>query len=83
MIDDRTVLIGSYNLDPRSANLNAEVMCIASDGAAADAVLSSIARHVDHAWKVAKRERRLFAPRAWRMRAWAARLLLPLVENQL
>src|SRR6185369_10720173 len=31
VIDGRTVMIGSYNVDPRSQNLNAEAMCIADD----------------------------------------------------
>lgn len=28
VVDDKTVLIGTYNIDPRSANLNSELMVI-------------------------------------------------------
>jgi cardiolipin synthase C len=84
VIDGRTVLVGSYNLDPRSESLNAEVMCIATDADVAREVLASVERHVDNAWVVASRERTWLAPRAWRMRAWAARVfVLPLIERQL
>jgi putative cardiolipin synthase len=82
VIDGRTVFVGSYNLDPRSQNLNAEVMCIAEDEEAAREVTASIDRHLENAWIVAARTR-AHAPRAWRMRAWAARLFLPLFERQL
>ena len=85
VIDGRTVLIGSYNLDPRSQNLNAETMCgVDSEEVAADA-LASIAGHVQNSWKVAAREHRMRVrvPRSWRIRAWAARLFLPLYEKQL
>lgn len=85
VIDGRTVLIGSYNLDPRSQNLNAETMCgVDSEEIAADA-LASIDGHVQNSWKVAAREHRVRVrvPRSWRIRAWAARLFLPLYEKQL
>lgn len=32
VIDDNTVMIGTYNIDPRSANLNSEVVFICHDG---------------------------------------------------
>jgi len=85
VIDGRTVFVGSYNLDPRSQNLNSEVMVVAEDEAAAREVRASIERHVDNAWKIAAHEHRLHipAPRSWRIRAWAARLFLPLYERQL
>jgi putative cardiolipin synthase len=83
VIDGKTMLVGSYNLDPRSANLNTEVMCVAEDETLARQLLASIDRHINHAWTVAARERSPKAPRAWRLRAWAARLVLPLLEGQL
>jgi len=85
VIDGRTVFVGSYNLDPRSQNLNSEVMVVAEDEAAAREVRASIERHIDNAWKIAAHEHRLHipAPRSWRIRAWAARLFLPLYERQL
>lgn len=83
VIDGRTVFVGSYNLDPRSRNLNAEVMCAAADEAVAGELLASIDAHAAKAWKVGAREPRPRAPRAWRLRAFAARLLMPLLEPQL
>ncbi len=83
MIDGRTALVGSYNIDPRSHNLDTEVMCVAEDETIARQLLASIDRHIDNAWSVTVTERRPLAPRAWRIRAWAARLVLPLLEGQL
>jgi putative cardiolipin synthase len=83
VIDGKTMLVGSYNIDPRSANLNTEVMCVAEDETLARQLLASIDQHIDHAWTVGAHERRPRAPRAWRLRAWAARLVLPLLEGQL
>jgi len=83
VIDGRTVLVGSYNIDPRSRNLNTEVMCVAEDETIARELLASIDRHIENAWPVTITERRPLAPRTWRLRAWAARLVLPLLEGQL
>jgi len=83
VIDGRTVLVGSYNIDPRSRNLNTEVMCVAEDETIAKELLVSIDRHIQNSWPVAVAQRRPLAPRAWRFRAWAARLVLPLLEGQL
>ena len=83
VIDGKTVLVGSYNIDPRSANLNTEVMCMAEDETIARQLLASIDKHIGNAWTVGAREHRPHAPRTWRLRAWAARLVLPLLEGQL
>jgi phosphatidylserine/phosphatidylglycerophosphate/cardiolipin synthase-like enzyme len=83
VIDGRTALVGSYNIDPRSQNLNAEVMCVVHDETIARRLLASIDQHLKNAWTVAVHEHRVRVPRAWRIRAWAARLFLPLYEQQL
>jgi putative cardiolipin synthase len=83
VIDGRTVLVGSYNIDPRSENLNTEVMCMAEDETIARQLLASIDRHAGNAWTVGARDHRPHVPRTWRLRAWAARLVLPLLEGQL
>jgi cardiolipin synthase C len=83
VIDGRTALVGSYNIDPRSHNLNAEVMCVVHDETIAHRVLASIDQHLKNAWTVAVHEHHIHVPRAWRIRAWAARLFLPLYEQQL
>lgn len=47
VLDGRTVLIGTYNIDPRSANLNSELMLVCIDSAEfAQAVLASIRERV-------------------------------------
>jgi hypothetical protein len=63
--------------------LNTEVMCVAEDETIATQLLASIDRHIDNAWTVGAREHRPHAPRTWRLRAWAARFVLPLLEGQL
>ena len=85
VIDGRTVLVGSYNLDPRSRNLNAEVMCAVDDESIAHQVRASIDEHLQNAWTITAHEHRvrMSVPRSWRIRAWAARLFLPLYEKQL
>ena len=89
VIDGRVVLIGSYNLDPRSQNLNTEVMCVVEDEELAQELLESIDLHLQNAWtirgnghpvRVARDPR---VSRAKAFRAWFARLIIPLVENQL
>lgn len=83
VIDGRLVLVGSYNIDPRSQNLNAEAMCVAEDEGVARELLAAIDAHLANSWVVAERHRRIPVPRAWVIRAWAARLFLPLFEKQL
>ncbi len=90
VIDGRIALIGSYNLDPRSENLNTEVMCVAEDAEVAQELLESIDLHLQNAWQVHGNGKPVRVPRdpsvsrAKAVRAWFARLLLlPIVENQL
>ena len=88
VIDGRIVLVGSYNVDPRSQNLNTEVMCMADDPETARDLLQSIDVHVRNAWRVdidGRAPREVFpGERAKSFRAWFARvLLLPVIEGQL
>jgi putative cardiolipin synthase len=89
VIDGETVLVGSYNIDPRSHNLNTEVICVVEDEDIGREVLDSIDLHLRNAWQVPRHrdagrpERDRGALRAKSFRAWAARLLLPLIEQQL
>jgi cardiolipin synthase C len=87
VVDGRIAMVGSYNLDPRSENLNTEVMCVAEDEEAARVLLASIHAHLENSWTVKKRERVARAERVSRgraFRAWAVRLfIVPLIENQL
>jgi putative cardiolipin synthase len=89
VVDGRVALVGSYNVDPRSANLNTEVMCVADDEGVARELLEAIDVHAQNSWRVDRdgrppRDER--GPRvsiAKSFRAWAARLILPLIEGQL
>ena len=89
VIDGRIVLVGSYNIDPRSQNLNAEAMCVADDEELARELMASIDRHLQNAWTVRRNGRLAIGehfPRISRRRSlglWGARLLLPLIERQL
>lgn len=82
VVDQRTVLVGSYNVDPRSHNLNHEVMCLANDEEVARRLLEAIDVHIRNAWTVPHSED-FPGARAKSFRAWAARLLLPVIEGQL
>jgi phosphatidylserine/phosphatidylglycerophosphate/cardiolipin synthase-like enzyme len=79
VIDGRTALVGSYNIDPRSHNLDTEVMCVANDETIARQLLASIDRHIDNAWSVtvtsgtpSRRARGVSAHgrRGWYCRCW-------------
>lgn len=88
VIDGSIVLVGSYNVDPRSQNLNTEVMSMAEDEELAMQLLDSIELHVENSWRPRRDQppARGEAPRVSRaksFRAWTARLFLPLFENQL
>lgn len=90
VIDGKVALIGSYNIDPRSQNLNTEVMCVVEDAELARELLESIDLHLQNAWAIRSNGRPARTVGRYpnvsvakQVRAWAARLLLPIVENQL
>ncbi|MDJ0710927.1 MAG: phospholipase D family protein [Woeseiaceae bacterium] len=78
VIDDETVFIGTFNLDPRSANLNTEVGMLASNRELAAELTASIEKdiHPDNSWRIT----RDFNPdgevtRGKRLRLWFNRML--------
>jgi phosphatidylserine/phosphatidylglycerophosphate/cardiolipin synthase-like enzyme len=86
VIDGRIVGIGSYNLDPRSQNLNTEVMCVIEDEEIAAELRDLIGVRMEHAWRAG--HLRPDAPPmrfARRLGGWLARALvvLPVIEGQL
>jgi phosphatidylserine/phosphatidylglycerophosphate/cardiolipin synthase-like enzyme len=89
VIDGKVVLIGSYNLDPRSQNLNTEVMCLGEDETVAKELLASMQRHIENSWRVlpnGRIARSELAPvsRSRAISLWVARLLMiPIVEAQM
>ena len=85
-LDDHIALVGSYNIDPRSENLNNELMCMADDPETARALLDAIDVHVRNSWQVDVdgRAREDFpGARSRSFRAWMVRLLLPVIQGQL
>lgn len=55
VVDGKIVLIGTYNVDPRSANLNSELMIVCRDSPdLARAVLKNIAERAVHAAPIVK-----------------------------
>ncbi len=83
VIDGRRAFVGSYNVDPRSENLNAEAMAVTEDDGCAQELLASIDAHAANSWLVGTREQRTRPSAASRVRAWLLRLLLPVYESQL
>jgi len=90
VIDGRIALIGSYNLDPRSQNLNTEIMCMVEDEQIAGELRDSIQLHIDNSWTIYADGSRDGAPgdprvsHAKVIRAWLVQhLLLRLIERQL
>lgn len=86
VVDGRIIGIGSYNLDPRSQNLNTEVMCVAEDEEIAQELLALIEEQIENSW--AAGQPRTDWPRVSRGRRfieWVARglLMLPVIEGQL
>ncbi len=83
LVDGRVSIIGSYNIDPRSEFLNTEVMCVAEDEQVARELRASIEAHLENAWVISPGAPSFRVSRATSLRIWAARLLLPFIENQL
>lgn len=86
VVDGRILGIGSYNLDPRSQNLNTEVMCIADNEEMAQELLALIDAHIENSWKVGEpREGEKRVSRARVLYGWVARVLVivPVLENQM
>jgi len=89
IVDGRIALVGSYNVDPRSQNLNSEVMGMAEDEEVARALLAAIDVHIRNSWRVDRQtppqsDRRAGVSRGKSLWARFARLvMLPFIEKQL
>jgi putative cardiolipin synthase len=89
VIDGRIAVIGSFNIDPRSHHWDTEVLSVVEDETLARELLDSIDLHLANAWTVrgngrpARVARDPGVSRAKSIRAWVARLFVPLVEPQL
>lgn len=90
VIDGETVVVGSYNLDPRSQRLNRELALVVSNREVAAELRRRMDRHLERAVRIDARgfpqgagERYPGIPRSkvWKLRL--LRLLAPLVRGQL
>lgn len=90
LIDDKLVIIGNFNVDPRSEFLNTELAVVAHDGQLAQQLRSSMDGHLDNAWligadgkAVGENERfpKTGMSRVIKLRAY--QLLAPLIRGQL
>ena len=72
VVDRRVVFVGTYNLDPRSENLNTEVGVVIHDVGQAAAVADAIAADMlpENSWNAASDDPDRHAPWAKRTRAW-------------
>jgi len=77
IVDGRVVMVGSYNIDPRSQYLNTEITCVAENEELARMLQRLIDGHIENAWTIDA------APHGPPAKIWALRLLLPIVEHQL
>lgn len=90
VIDGETVIVGSYNLDPRSQRLNRELALVVKSRELAAELRRRMDRHLEHAVKIDARgypvgsdERYpgIARKKVWQLRM--LRLLAPLVRGQL
>lgn len=90
LIDDKIAIIGSYNLDPRSAHLNTEVAVAVDDPDAAAELKESMDEHLSQAFKigadgmpVGEKTEHPGASKKKKAALRFYRLLIPLIESQL
>lgn len=90
VIDGETVLVGSFNLDPRSERLNSELIIVMRDGELAADLVGTLDEHLQRAVRIDKRgwpegasEPYPGVPRkkVWKLRLY--RLLTPFIRKQL
>jgi putative cardiolipin synthase len=90
VFDGRTVVVGSFNLDPRSEHLNTEVALVVENGELAAEMLATLDKHLERAVRIDERGYPKGAdepypgvpPRkVWKLRL--LRLLTPFIKKQL
>ncbi len=83
MIDSATLYVGTFNLDPRSANLNTEVGILLHNPQLASQIEKYIERDMlpENSWDPARDDPDRFAPLAKRnkLKGWKALPLQPLL----
>lgn len=77
VVDHRHLFVGTYNLDPRSANLNTEVGVLISNARLAEKVEQSILQDIsaENSWNCSKDNPDQYAPLVKRLKVWFWKLL--------
>ena len=90
IIDGETIIIGSYNLDPRSERLNTEIAVVVEDSRLAADLAASMDGHLASAWRIeasgrpeGHRERYPGVGFWKKVKVRLVRLILPFVRGQL
>ncbi|HEX9942739.1 MAG TPA: phosphatidylserine/phosphatidylglycerophosphate/cardiolipin synthase family protein [Thermoanaerobaculia bacterium] len=90
VIDGETVIVGSYNLDPRSERLNTELALVVRDQTLATEMGSILDEHLERAWRIDARGFPEGAEERYPGVAWSKvlklrlyRLLAPFIKGQL
>jgi len=90
VIDGETIVVGSYNLDPRSQRLNRELALVVTNRELAADLRARMDRHLERAARIDERgypagarERYPGIPRKKVWQLWLLRLVAPLVRGQL
>lgn len=90
VIDGETVIVGSFNLDPRSERLNTELLVVMKDRPLASDLRATLDGHLRSAWRIDSRgwpegasEPFPGVPRGKVMKMRLYRLVTPLIRSQL
>lgn len=90
VLDDRILIVGSFNLDPRSEKLNSEVAVVVDDPASAARVLETMERNLTRSVRIGPAgkptegvERYAPVPGGKRCKLRLLRLVAPLIHDQL
>lgn len=90
VIDGKVILIGSYNLDPRSERLNTEIAVVVEDRDLAVDLEASMERNLRSSWRIGPDGKPLGQERRYpgvglckRIKVRLIRLILPCVRGQL
>jgi len=90
VIDGETIIIGSYNLDPRSERLNTEIAVVVKDPALASDLSASMDTHLASAWRIDRNGRPEGQDERYpgvgfckKVKVRLVRLILPFVRGQL
>jgi putative cardiolipin synthase len=90
VIDGETVIVGSFNLDPRSERLNTELLIVMKDQSLASSLRATLDGHLEDAWRIDSRgwpegasEPFPGVPRRKVLKMRLYRLVTPLIRSQL